>query len=378
MVMSVHSSQRSGRVYHGQQRRRRGGGGGSGGGGGARVRSHADEMVVRSIAEPMPAKRQRQPVTRRGGGGGGGKKQTGSGGGGKSGGVIAEERSEESEGVAVVSASCCVDVQALWKEMELEAQELARAEPRLASSLHASIIGHGSLSSCLSFLLSNKLSSATLLPVHLQALIDEVYDEHDEVTRACFRDLEAVRDRDPACSTYSQCLLFYKGFLAVQAQRVAHCLWEDGRKPLATLLQSRISDVFHVDIHPGARIGAGIFVDHATGVVIGETAVIGENCSLLHGVTLGGSGLGTGVRHPQLGNGVLIGASATVLGNVKLGNGAKIGAGSVVTADVPDGATAVGVPARVLPTRGKKGKEVEAALEMDHQSVYSEWSNYEI
>lgn len=166
--------------------------------------------------------------------------------------------------------SCFLDVDDLWEEIRAEALHLAGDEPRLASSLHATVIGHSSLCSCLSFLLSNKLSSATLLPVHLQSLIDEVYREHDEVTRACRLDIEAVRDRDPACFLYSQCLMFYKGFLAIQAQRVAHCLWNDGRKPLATLLQSRISDVFHVDIHPGATIGSGIFVDHATGVVIGE------------------------------------------------------------------------------------------------------------
>ena len=285
------------------------------------------------------------------------------------------------DGAAAAGTSACfVDVDGLWREIRAEALQLAGEEPRLASSLHAVVIGHSSLGSCLSFLLSNKLSSATLLPVHLQSLIDEVYREHDEVTRAARLDIEAVRDRDPACFLYSQCLMFYKGFLAIQAQRVAHCLWKDGRRPLATLLQSRISDVFHVDIHPGATIGSGIFVDHATGVVIGETAVIGANCSLLHGVTLGGSGVGTEVRHPQLGDGVLIGASATILGNVRVGDGVKIGAGSVVMTDLPDGCTAVGVPAKILRTRKpKEGVEkVDAAFKMDHSSVMEDWSDYMI
>merc|ERR1712113_115927 len=151
--------------------------------------------------------------------------------------------------------SCFLDSAGLWKEIRDEALKLSRDEPRLASSLFASILGHSSLCSCLSFLLSNKLSSTTLLPVHLQSLIEEVFNDHVEVARACQLDIEAVYDRDPACFLYSQCLLFYKGFQAVQAQRVAHCLWKDGRKSLATLLQSRISDVFHVDIHPGARLG---------------------------------------------------------------------------------------------------------------------------
>ena len=134
-----------------------------------------------------------------------------------------------------------------------------------------------------------------------------------------------------------------------------------------------------INVKPGARIGSGVLLDHATGVVIGETAVLGDNCSLLHGVTLGGSGLGTGVRHPQIGEGVLIGASATVLGNVKVGNGVKIGAGSVVMMDLPDGCTAVGVPAKILRQQNQKGeKAIDAALTMDHSSVYQDWSNYEI
>lgn len=170
-------------------------------------------------------------------------------------------------------------------------------------------------------------------------------------------------DRDPACTRYFQPLLFFKGFQALQAHRLAHHLWQNGRKTLAVALQSQISEMFHVDIHPAARVGTGILIDHATGVVIGETAVVGDNVSILHQVTLGGTGSAGGDRHPKIGNGVLIGAGVTILGNISVGNNAKIGAGSVVVLDVPAGTTAVGVPARIV-SSAKTQKPVKNEAEV--------------
>ena len=167
-----------------------------------------------------------------------------------------------------------------------------------------------------------------------------------------------------------------EGFQALQSHRISHWLWLSGRRALALALQSRMSEVFHVDIHPAAVLGCGIMLDHATGVVIGETARVGDNVSMLHHVTLGGTGAAVGARHPLISEGVLLGASVTVLGNVTVGDGAKVGAGSVLLMDVPAHRTAVGVPARIMQAPTKSPNQ-DPSLDMD-QTSFAEWSDYEI
>jgi len=249
----------------------------------------------------------------------------------------------------------------IWKKMKEEAKHDADSEPTLASFLYSSILGHHTFEKTLAFILANKLASATLYSTQLMKIIDDCYKEEPAIIEACIADLQAVFDRDPACEQYTQCLLYFKGFQALQCHRIAHYLWGKGRKLLAVALQSRISEAFHVDIHPAASFGRGVMLDHATGVVIGETAVVGDNVSMLHHVTLGGSGTGKGIRHPTIGHGVLLGAGVSVLGSVTVGCGAKVGAGSVVVNDLPCYSVAVGVPARIV----KQNPRLEPCQDMD-------------
>nr|AFK08536.2 SAT [Apium graveolens] len=265
----------------------------------------------------------------------------------------------------------------LWAQIKAEARRDADSEPALASYLYSTILSHSSLERSLSFHLGNKLCSSTLLSTLLYDMFLNTFSNDAALRSATVADLRAARFRDPACVSFAHCLLNYKGFLACQAHRVAHKLWTQCRQPLALALQSRISDVFAVDIHPAARIGKGILFDHATGVVVGETAVIGNNVSILHHVTLGGTGKAGGDRHPKIGDGVLIGAGATILGNVNIGEGAKIGAGSVVLIDVPPRTTAVGNPAWLVGGKDTPSKHEDVPGEfMDHTSFISEWSDY--
>ncbi|KAK7846442.1 serine acetyltransferase 5 [Quercus suber] len=256
----------------------------------------------------------------------------------------------------------------VWIQIKAEAKRDAEAEPALASYLYSTILSHSSLDRSLSFHLGNKLCSSTLLSTLLYDLFLNAFSSDSNLRSAAIADLRAARERDPACVSYSHCLLNYKGFLSCQAHRVAHKLWTEARRPLALALSSRIADV---------KDRERILFDHATGVVVGETAVIGNNVSILHHVTLGGTGKVGGDRHPKIGDGVLIGAGATILGNVKIGEGAKIGAGSVVLIDVPPRTTAVGNPARLVGGKERPSKHEDVPGEsMDHTSFISEWSDY--
>ena len=236
----------------------------------------------------------------------------------------------------------------VWQSIKAECAQAAANEPLLAGFLHATVLSQPDIEESLSYLLASKLENSTLPALGLRDIFYDVLQEDECIQRAILADLQAVVSRDPACPGYANPLLYFKGFQAIQAYRVANHYWTNGRKPLAWYLQSRISEVWAVDIHPGARIGKGIMFDHATSVVIGETAVVEDDISMLHEVTLGGSGKEGGDRHPKVGRGVMIGAGAKILGNIRIGVGAKIGAGSVVLKDVPDHTTVAGVPAKVV------------------------------
>lgn len=251
-----------------------------------------------------------------------------------------------------------------WSAMQAEARDAAEGEPLLASFLFATVLNHRTLHNALAFHLANKLASPAMPSTMLMRLFTETFGADATLRTDVRLDLLAVMERDPACGHFIDALLYFKGFHALQAYRVAHVLWKAGRTPLAYHLQSQVSKELQVDIHPAAKIGHGAFFDHATGVVIGETAVIGRNVSMLHHVTLGGSGKTHGERHPKIGDGVLVGAGATLLGNVVVGDGVQIGACSLVLEDVPPHATVVGVPARVV---GRQGVAVPA-LEMKHEN----------
>lgn len=252
---------------------------------------------------------------------------------------------------------------AVWKQVRSEAEHERAREPALAEYLDTTILARAGLEDSLAWILSRELASPMVSQARLRELFDEVHARDPAIGDAARADLQAVRDRDPALETYFPALLFFKGFHALQAYRIAHRLWNEGRELAALLVQSRMAQVYGVDIHPAASIGRGIMIDHATGVVVGETAVIEDDVSILHEVTLGGTGKETGDRHPKVRAGVLIGAGAKLLGNVEIGAGAKVGAGSVVLADVPAHRTVVGVPAEVVGTPESESP----ALTMDHR-----------
>jgi len=232
--------------------------------------------------------------------------------------------------------------------MRADAELEASREPLLASFMHASVLSHSSLERSLAFHMANLLSSPAMISTQIQALFLEALETCSDFRRSLRIDIQAVATRDPAVKSLTDVILYFKGFHALQTHRVAHALWNGNRKTLALYLHSRANAVFQIDIHPGATLGIGILIDHGTGVVIGETAVVGDNVSMLHKVTLGGTGTRDIVRHPRVGDGVLLGAGATLLGPIVVGNGAHVGACSMVLEDVPAYSVAVGVPARII------------------------------
>ncbi len=253
-------------------------------------------------------------------------------------------------------------VDPVWDRITEEAERAVRKEPLMGGLVHACILHHKSLAKALSYRISAKLCSNEMSMMVLREIVDEAYANEPALVEAARADLMAVFERDPACHRLLQPILYFKGYQAMQAYRVAHWLWRKERYDLAYFLQMRISEIFGVDIHPAARIGKGIMIDHAHSIVIGETAVVGDNVSMLHSVTLGGTGKEEQDRHPKIGDGVLIGAGAKVLGNITVGHCSRIAAGSVVLEDVPPCKTVAGIPARIV---GEAGCD-QPSIRMDH------------
>ncbi|MFP4004935.1 MAG: serine O-acetyltransferase, partial [Alphaproteobacteria bacterium] len=236
----------------------------------------------------------------------------------------------------------------VWERTRDEAQDFARQEPILASFYHATVLNHQRLEDALSFHLAQKLGCTEASPMSVREVFDEAFSDDAAIGEAIRADMVAVLERDPACFSFVQVLLYFKGFHALQSYRVAHWLWRNNRRPMALFLQSRISEKFAVDIHPAARVGRGIMMDHATGIVIGETAVVEDDVSMLHEVTLGGTGKETTERHPKIRRGVLIGAGAKILGDIEVGESARVASSSVVLEPVPAHCTVAGVPAKIV------------------------------
>ena len=253
-------------------------------------------------------------------------------------------------------------VDPVWHRITAEAEEAVRKDPLMGGLIHTTILHHASIEKALSCRIASKLSSNEMSMVILREIADEAYMSSPELAEASRTDLMAVYERDPACHRLLQPILYFKGYQATQAYRVGHWLWNRGRQDLAYFFQMRISEIFGIDIHPAARIGRGLMIDHAHSIVIGETAVVGDNVSMLHSVTLGGTGKEDEDRHPKIGNGVLLGAGAKVLGNIRIGDCSRVAAGSVVLDEVPPCKTVAGIPARIV---GEAGCD-QPSINMDH------------
>lgn len=243
-------------------------------------------------------------------------------------------------------------VDPIWDTLQQEARLAIEHDPLLAAFLYSTVLNHRSLEECVVHRICERLDHPDLQAVLLRQTFMEMLDDWPEWGSILRVDIQAFYDRDPACLRFLEPVLYFKGFHAIQTHRLANWLYARGRRDFALYLQSRSSSVFQTDINPAARIGKGIFLDHATGLVVGETAVIGDNVSILHGVTLGGTGKEGADRHPKIGNGVLIGAGAKILGNIEIGSCSRVAAGSVVLKPVPSKSTVAGVPAKVVGEAG--------------------------
>ncbi|PPI86909.1 serine O-acetyltransferase [Candidatus Pantoea edessiphila] len=253
-------------------------------------------------------------------------------------------------------------LETIWNHIKTEAYVISCSEPILANFYYLTLLKHASLSNAQNYVLSSKLASSVMPIINISEILEEAYTNDSSIIISSAYDIKAILQRDPAVNKYSIPLLYLKGFQALQSYRVSHWLWNKGRRDLAIYLQNAISITFGVDIHPAAKIGYGIMLDHATGIVIGETAVIENDVSILQSVTLGGTGKSTGDRHPKIREGVMIGAGAKILGNIEIGQGAKIGAGSVVLKSIPPNTTAAGIPARIV---GNSSGDKKPSIEMD-------------
>ena len=243
-------------------------------------------------------------------------------------------------------------VDPIWHSIRAEAEEAAKNDPVLGTFLYATIINQTTLEDAVMHRIAERLGHADLSADILRQTFDTMFEANPEWSHIVRVDIQAFYDRDPAYNRFMDSILYLKGFHAIQTHRLAHWLYKEGRKDFAYYLQSRSSSIFQTDIHPAAQFGSGLFLDHATGLVVGETAVIEDNVSILHGVTLGGTGKASGDRHPKIRHGVLIGAGAKILGNIEVGHCSKIAAGSVVLKAVPNNATVAGVPAKVVGESG--------------------------
>jgi serine O-acetyltransferase len=243
-------------------------------------------------------------------------------------------------------------VDPVWSRIRQEAEAALRAEPAMATLFFTTVINQASFEAAVIHRVASRLAHAALTSDLIIQTFEEALAADRGLSEAFRADILAVVDRDPACSRFIEPLLYFKGFHAIQTHRLAHWLWNEGRRDLALYFQSRSSEVFQTDINPAARIGKGIFLDHATGLVVGQTAVIEDDVSILQGVTLGGTGKERGDRHPKIRRGVLLGAGAKVLGNIEVGQCARVASGSVVLQPVPRNTTVAGVPARVVGTAG--------------------------
>ena len=250
----------------------------------------------------------------------------------------------------------------VWEQISSEAEAAITEEPLLGGLFHTSILHHDTLARALSYRLAMKLASTEMPDQLLREIFDAAFASDPDIENASRADLVAVYERDPACYRMLQPILYFKGYQAVQAYRIGHWLWQQGRRDMAYFIQMRVSEMFGVDVHPAARMGRGIMIDHAHSIVIGETAVVGDNVSMLHSVTLGGTGKEDDDRHPKIGDGVLIGAGAKVLGNIRVGACSRIAAGSVVLSEVPPCKTVAGVPAKIV---GEAGCD-QPSVTMDH------------
>jgi serine O-acetyltransferase len=243
-------------------------------------------------------------------------------------------------------------VDPIWHAVRQEAQQIVDSDTALATFIHSTILNQRSLENAVSARIADRLHSREVPDDIIRQSFEAMAESWPEWSDILRIDIAAVYDRDPACTRYVEPILYFKGFHAIQTHRLAHFSLKQGRRDFALYLQSRASQVFQTDINPAAKMGKGVFLDHATGLVVGETAEIGDDVSILHGVTLGGTGKESGDRHPKISSGVLLGAGATVLGNIRVGKCSRIAAGSLVVKEVPNNVTVAGVPARVIGVAG--------------------------